>query len=162
MLPEKTTSRRCLAPSPELTQSKSVEPPAQHPPTAVQPALPQAIQRPCPDDWPTGHDRGGGPRSRSQILMAGCPRHEHRSSCYWNLATSSLTTSTRKVLLGERPSADSMAKDTAARSVASPPTIFSMVKGHMAHPVMRTSILWLQSFLPLRYLALSHDHEHNN
>jgi hypothetical protein len=28
--------------------------------------------------------------------------------------------------------------------------------------VMRTSILRLQSFLPLRYLALSHDHEHNN
>jgi hypothetical protein len=28
--------------------------------------------------------------------------------------------------------------------------------------VMRTSILWLQSFPPLRYLALSHDHEHNN
>jgi hypothetical protein len=28
--------------------------------------------------------------------------------------------------------------------------------------VMRTSILWLQSFLPLRYLALSHNHEHNN
>jgi hypothetical protein len=28
--------------------------------------------------------------------------------------------------------------------------------------VMRTSVLQLQSFLPLRYLALSHDHEHNN
>jgi hypothetical protein len=28
--------------------------------------------------------------------------------------------------------------------------------------VMRTSILQLQSFLLLRYLALSHDHEHNN
>jgi hypothetical protein len=28
--------------------------------------------------------------------------------------------------------------------------------------MMRTSILRLQSFLPLRYLALSHDHEHNN
>jgi hypothetical protein len=28
--------------------------------------------------------------------------------------------------------------------------------------VMRTSILQLQSFLPLRYLALSRDHEHNN
>jgi hypothetical protein len=28
--------------------------------------------------------------------------------------------------------------------------------------MMRTSILQLQSFLPLRYLALSHDHEHNN
>jgi hypothetical protein len=28
--------------------------------------------------------------------------------------------------------------------------------------MMRTSILWLQSFLPLKYLALSHDHEHNN
>jgi hypothetical protein len=28
--------------------------------------------------------------------------------------------------------------------------------------VMRTSILCLQSFLPLRYLVLSHDHEHNN
>jgi hypothetical protein len=28
--------------------------------------------------------------------------------------------------------------------------------------VMRTSILWLQSFLSLRYLALSHDHEYNN
>jgi hypothetical protein len=28
--------------------------------------------------------------------------------------------------------------------------------------MMRTSILLLQSFLPLRYLALSHDHEHNN
>jgi hypothetical protein len=28
--------------------------------------------------------------------------------------------------------------------------------------VMRTSILQLQSFLPLRYLTLSHDHEHNN
>jgi hypothetical protein len=27
---------------------------------------------------------------------------------------------------------------------------------------MRTSILQLQSFLPLRYLALSHDYEHNN
>jgi hypothetical protein len=27
---------------------------------------------------------------------------------------------------------------------------------------MRTSIIWLQSFLPLRYLALSYDHEHNN
>jgi hypothetical protein len=25
-----------------------------------------------------------------------------------------------------------------------------------------TSILRIQSFLPLRYLALSHDHEHNN
>jgi hypothetical protein len=34
----------------------------------------------------------------------------------------------------------------------------SMQGGRM----MRTSILWLQSFLPLRYLALSHDHEHNN
>jgi hypothetical protein len=31
-------------------------------------------------------------------------------------------------------------------------------KGRM----MRTSLLWLQSFLLLRYLALSHDHEHNN
>jgi hypothetical protein len=28
--------------------------------------------------------------------------------------------------------------------------------------LMRTSILRLQSFLPWRYLALSHDHEHNN
>jgi hypothetical protein len=28
--------------------------------------------------------------------------------------------------------------------------------------LMRTSILQLQSFLPLRYLALSHDHEHDN
>jgi hypothetical protein len=28
--------------------------------------------------------------------------------------------------------------------------------------MMRTSILRLQSFLLLRYLALSHDHEHNN
>jgi hypothetical protein len=28
--------------------------------------------------------------------------------------------------------------------------------------VMRTSILRLQSFFPLRYLALSHDHKHNN
>jgi hypothetical protein len=28
--------------------------------------------------------------------------------------------------------------------------------------VMRTSILQLQSFLLLRYLSLSHDHEHNN
>jgi hypothetical protein len=28
--------------------------------------------------------------------------------------------------------------------------------------MMRTSILQLQSFLPLRYLALSHNHEHNN
>jgi hypothetical protein len=28
--------------------------------------------------------------------------------------------------------------------------------------LMRTSILRLQSFLPLTYLALSHDHEHNN
>jgi hypothetical protein len=27
---------------------------------------------------------------------------------------------------------------------------------------MRTSILRLQSFLPLRYLALSHNHKHNN
>jgi hypothetical protein len=34
----------------------------------------------------------------------------------------------------------------------------SMQKGRM----MRTSILQLQSFLPLRYLVLSHDHEHNN
>jgi hypothetical protein len=30
------------------------------------------------------------------------------------------------------------------------------------HLLMRTSILWLQLFLPLRYLALSLDHEHNN
>jgi hypothetical protein len=28
--------------------------------------------------------------------------------------------------------------------------------------MMSTSILWLQSFLPLRYLTLSHNHEHNN
>ena len=28
--------------------------------------------------------------------------------------------------------------------------------------MMRTSILRIQSFLPLRYLVLSHDHEHNN
>jgi hypothetical protein len=28
--------------------------------------------------------------------------------------------------------------------------------------LMRTSILQLQSFLPLTYVALSHDHEHNN
>jgi hypothetical protein len=28
--------------------------------------------------------------------------------------------------------------------------------------LMRTSILQLQSFFSLRYLALSHDHEHNN
>jgi hypothetical protein len=28
--------------------------------------------------------------------------------------------------------------------------------------LMRTSIFRLQLFLPLRYLALSHDHEHNN
>jgi hypothetical protein len=28
--------------------------------------------------------------------------------------------------------------------------------------VMRISIFQLQSFLPLRYLALSYDHEHNN
>jgi hypothetical protein len=28
--------------------------------------------------------------------------------------------------------------------------------------MMRTSILQLQSFLPLTYLALSHDHKHNN
>jgi hypothetical protein len=30
------------------------------------------------------------------------------------------------------------------------------------HQLMRTSILQLQSFLLLRYLALSHDHKHNN
>jgi hypothetical protein len=34
----------------------------------------------------------------------------------------------------------------------------SMQDGRM----MRTSIHQLQSFLPLRYLTLSHDHEHNN
>jgi hypothetical protein len=34
--------------------------------------------------------------------------------------------------------------------------------GFPNHILMRTSILRLQSFLPLRYLALSHDHEHNN
>jgi hypothetical protein len=28
--------------------------------------------------------------------------------------------------------------------------------------LMRASILRLQSFLPLRYLVLSHNHEHNN
>jgi predicted nucleic acid-binding Zn ribbon protein len=28
--------------------------------------------------------------------------------------------------------------------------------------MMRTSILRLQLFLPLRYLTISHDHEHNN
>jgi hypothetical protein len=34
---------------------------------------------------------------------------------------------------------------------------------HNAWPgMMRTSILRQQSFLSLRYLALSHDHEHNN
>jgi hypothetical protein len=39
-----------------------------------------------------------------------------------------------------------------------PSRTMSMQEGRM----MRTSILWLQSFLPLRYLVLSHDHEHNN
>jgi hypothetical protein len=34
----------------------------------------------------------------------------------------------------------------------------SMQEGRM----MRTTILRLQSFVPLGYLALSHDHEHNN
>jgi hypothetical protein len=28
--------------------------------------------------------------------------------------------------------------------------------------VMKTSILWIQSFFLLRYLTLSHHHEHNN
>jgi hypothetical protein len=28
--------------------------------------------------------------------------------------------------------------------------------------LIRTSILWLQSFLSLRYLVLSYDHKHNN
>jgi hypothetical protein len=39
-----------------------------------------------------------------------------------------------------------------------PLRITSIQEGRM----MRTSILRLQSFLPLRYLTLSHDHEHNN
>jgi hypothetical protein len=41
-----------------------------------------------------------------------------------------------------------------ASSLTTPPTSSPIV--------MRTSILWLQSFLLLRYLALSYDHEHNN
>jgi hypothetical protein len=39
-----------------------------------------------------------------------------------------------------------------------PSRTMSMHEGRM----MRTSILRLQLFFPLRYLALSHDHEHNN
>jgi hypothetical protein len=36
------------------------------------------------------------------------------------------------------------------------------IDNSLGNIMMRTSILWLQSFLPLRYLALTHDHEHNN
>jgi hypothetical protein len=39
-----------------------------------------------------------------------------------------------------------------------PSRMTSMQEGR----TMRTSILRQQSFLSLRYLALSHDHEHNN
>jgi hypothetical protein len=34
--------------------------------------------------------------------------------------------------------------------------------GSLEREMMRTSRLRLQSFLPWGYLALSHDHEHNN
>jgi hypothetical protein len=40
---------------------------------------------------------------------------------------------------------------------------FDVPKGRKSPQLlMRTSILHLQLFLPLRYLTLLHDHEHNN
>jgi hypothetical protein len=41
-------------------------------------------------------------------------------------------------------------------------TLYSIFSPSNFLYLMRTSILRLQSFLSLRYLALSHDHEHNN
>jgi hypothetical protein len=44
-----------------------------------------------------------------------------------------------------------------------PKTLMGPLPGARQEPgVMGTSILRLQSFLQLRYLTLSHDHEHNN
>jgi hypothetical protein len=62
---------------------------------------------------------GGSPRSKSQITVVGRSSHERRSSIFWNSVTSSLTTSTWKVLLGERPGTNSTVVDTDARSAAS-------------------------------------------
>jgi hypothetical protein len=44
---------------------------------------------------------------------------------------------------------------------AKPGLLYSLVWIPCCDIVMMTSILQLQSFLPLRYLALSHYHEHN-
>jgi hypothetical protein len=63
--------------------------------------------------------------------------------------------------------------DARENVVRPPPALESGVDGGSTHrsgadsgmsapAMMRTSILRLQSFLLLRYLAQSHDHEHNN
>jgi hypothetical protein len=55
--------------------------------------------------------------------MPVCSGREHCSYSFQNLATSSSTTSTRKVLSGERPSTNFMVEVTTDRSVASSLTI---------------------------------------
>jgi hypothetical protein len=55
---------------------------------------------------------GGGPRSKSQILAPDHSSCECRSSSFWNFIASSPTTSTWKVSLAERPSTDTVMKDT--------------------------------------------------
>jgi hypothetical protein len=63
-----------LAPSPEPTQPKSVEPLAQCSPPAKQPTLPQALWWPRPDDRPVRPDwmavQGVGHRSSCQAAQA--------------------------------------------------------------------------------------------
>jgi hypothetical protein len=50
-------------------------------------------------------------------------RHERRFACSWNSVTTSSTTSTRKVSLGEHLSTNYTAEDTTTKSVATCPTI---------------------------------------
>jgi hypothetical protein len=56
---------------------------------------------------------GSGPSSRSQILASVRSSYEQRSSTFWNLATSSPTTTARAVLPRERLSTDSTVEDSA-------------------------------------------------
>jgi hypothetical protein len=72
--------------------------------------------------------------------VVGRSSRERRTFIFLNLMTSSPTTSTRKVSLGERPSTDSATENTAIRSVASSPAISIW---HMAEARILSNMLFL-------------------
>jgi hypothetical protein len=104
-VPPSTKSRTCAAKDHRASSSASA---SLHVASSTISILVASFRRSASQARP-----GSGPSSRSQILTSVRSSYERWSSTFWNLVTSSPTTTARVVLLRECLSTDSMVEDSA-------------------------------------------------